>query len=296
MRFAVEGDPAPAHRRLQDPHRLVLADRAHRQPGPGRQDLHRPSRLLGRDAHASTIPGNTVTVNTVIVADREIGRLVELLRAEPGFARAELAGLPQPLTGGFWASMSLVRLANVAPPADTLVLRVMPDPALAAKETAVQREITRQGFPAAPVRLSGGADAGLGGAFMLMDRAPGALALRPPPAIVAARHRPRGPAPVQPPDRPGALDAARLDLRPHRRPGLRPGVHHAHAPPPAARRPRAAPPGHRGSRRGPRSAVPQRLPPSRRHHPGPADTRLAHEPARTAHPHRARQHAPGLSA
>src|SRR6266568_2039944 len=177
MRFAVEGDPAPAHRRLQDPHRLVLADRAHRQPGPGRQDLHRPSRLLGRDAHASTIPGNTVTVNTVIVADREIGRLVELLRAEPGFARAELAGLPQPLTGGFWASMSLLRLAGVAPPADTLVLRVMPDPAFAAKETVFHRETAAQGLPVPAIRLAGGAGGGLGGAFILMDRAPGRMPL-----------------------------------------------------------------------------------------------------------------------
>ncbi len=126
----------------------------------------------------------------MIVAEREIGRLVELLRAEPGFARTELAGPPQPLTGGFWAATSLVRLANVAPPADTLVLRVMPDPALAAKETAVQREITRQGFPAPPVRLSGGADAGLGGAFMLMDRAPGGPALADLDGIAALRRLP----------------------------------------------------------------------------------------------------------
>jgi aminoglycoside phosphotransferase (APT) family kinase protein len=112
-----------------------------------------------------------------MIGTTETERLVELLRAEPGFGRAELAGTPQPLTGGFWASMSLVRLANIAPLADTLVLRVMPDPALAAKETVFQREIARQGFPAPAVRLSGGADAGVGGAFILMDQAPGAPAL-----------------------------------------------------------------------------------------------------------------------
>jgi len=86
--------------------------------------------------------------------------------------------------------MSLLRLANVEPPADTLVLRVMPDPALAAKETLFQREIARQGFPVPAVRLSGGADAGLGGAFMLMDRAPGAPALAGLGGIAALRRLP----------------------------------------------------------------------------------------------------------
>jgi aminoglycoside phosphotransferase (APT) family kinase protein len=119
-----------------------------------------------------------------------ICRLVELLRAEPGFGRAELAGTPQPLTGGFWASLSLLRLANVTPPADTLVLRVMPDPALAAKETVFQREIARQGFPAPAVRLSGGPADGVGGAFILMDRAPGAPALAGLDGIAALRRLP----------------------------------------------------------------------------------------------------------
>ncbi|HEX9526812.1 MAG TPA: phosphotransferase, partial [Streptosporangiaceae bacterium] len=86
--------------------------------------------------------------------------------------------------------MSLVRLANVAPPADTLVLRIMPDPAMAARETAIQREITRQGFPAPAVRLSGGDDAGVAGAFMLMDRAPGAPALAGLGGIAALRRLP----------------------------------------------------------------------------------------------------------
>jgi aminoglycoside phosphotransferase (APT) family kinase protein len=123
---------------------------------------------------ASTVPENTVTVNAVIVGPEETRRLVELLRAEPGFERAELAGPPQPLTDGFWASMSLLRLTHVAPSADTLVLRVMPDPVLAAKETVFQREIGRQGFPVPAVRLAGGTSAGVGGAFLLMDYAPGA--------------------------------------------------------------------------------------------------------------------------
>ncbi len=190
MHIAVEGDPPPAHRRLEHPHCLILADRAHWEPGPGGQNFHRPARFLSGDAHGSTIPENTVTVNAVIVSERNFRRLVELLRAEPGFERAEPAGAPQPLTGGFWASISLVHLANVEPPADTLVLRVMPDPALAAKETVIQREITRQGFPAPAVRLCGGAGAGFGGAFMLMDRAPGAPALAGLDGIAALRRLP----------------------------------------------------------------------------------------------------------
>lgn len=117
-------------------------------------------------------------------------RLIQLLRAEPGFERAKLAGPPQPLSGGFWASMSVLRLAGVAPPADKLVLRLMPDPALAVKETAIQREIVRQGFPAPAIRLSGGTDDGLGSAFMLMDLAPGVPVLAGLDGIAAVRHLP----------------------------------------------------------------------------------------------------------
>ena len=113
-------------------------------------------------------------MNNVAIPLGEMDRLIELLRAEPGFERAELGGEPKPLTGGFWASMSLVSLVNVAPPLPgTLVLRVMPDPDWAAKETVFQREIATQGFSVPAVRLAGGADCGVGGAFLLMDRAPG---------------------------------------------------------------------------------------------------------------------------
>ena len=120
-----------------------------------------------------TIPEITVTVNTVIITPPETDLLLGLLRAEPGFEHAELAGMPEPLTGGFWATMTLLRLANVTPAAETLVLRVMPDPAIAAKEVVFQREIARMGFPVPAIRLTGGVDCGLGGAFLLMDHAPG---------------------------------------------------------------------------------------------------------------------------
>jgi len=97
--------------------------------------------------------------------------------AAPNFFRAELEGPPEPLTGGYWASMALLRLTNVAAPAHELVLRVMPNAAMAAKETVFQREIARQGFPVPPIRLAGGADSGAGGPFLLMDRAPGRMPL-----------------------------------------------------------------------------------------------------------------------
>src|SRR5260370_452010 len=51
VRLAVEGDPPPARRRLEQPHRLVFADGAHGQPGSGGQHLNRPARLGGRHAH-----------------------------------------------------------------------------------------------------------------------------------------------------------------------------------------------------------------------------------------------------
>jgi aminoglycoside phosphotransferase (APT) family kinase protein len=50
----------------------------------------------------------------------------------------------------------------------------MPDAVLARKETIVQSAVASAGFPTPVVRASGGPEAGLGRAFMVMDRAPGA--------------------------------------------------------------------------------------------------------------------------
>ena len=111
------------------------------------------------------------------VTPESIEQLVGLLRAEPGFENAALADTPQPLTGGFWASMSLLRLAGVAPPGDALVLRVVPDPAFAAKETVFQREVAAQGLPVPAIRLAGGVGGLFGDAFILMDRASGRMPL-----------------------------------------------------------------------------------------------------------------------
>jgi aminoglycoside phosphotransferase (APT) family kinase protein len=106
-----------------------------------------------------------------------IERLIALLRAEPGFENAELAQAPEPLAGGFWATMSVLRLTGVEPPAGTLVLRVLPDPTAAAKETVFHRATAAQGLPVPAIRLAGGAGGVLGDAFILMDRAPGRMPL-----------------------------------------------------------------------------------------------------------------------
>jgi aminoglycoside phosphotransferase (APT) family kinase protein len=102
------------------------------------------------------------------------GRLLAVLRSATGNPRLDFAAPPEPLTGGFWAELLAFRL-NSAPAGfdGDLVTRVMPDPALARKETLVQAEVARRGFPTPQVRAAGGPGDGLGRAFMVMDRAPG---------------------------------------------------------------------------------------------------------------------------
>ena len=81
---------------------------------------------------------------------------------------------PGRLTGGFWAELVAFRLRG-APYGwqGDLVARVMPDPRIAAKETAIQTQVAAQGFPTPSVHLAGGPDDGLGRAFMVMDHAKG---------------------------------------------------------------------------------------------------------------------------
>src|SRR5437868_5398938 len=66
-------------------------------------------------------------------------------------------------------------LSEGAPPElqGDLILRIMPDTAVADREILVQSEVASQGFPAPQVRLTGDANAGLGRPFMVMDRVPG---------------------------------------------------------------------------------------------------------------------------
>lgn len=104
--------------------------------------------------------------------------LLQVVRSASGAPTIEYDEPPRRLSGGFWAELVVFRLRG-APPAwqGGLVARVMPDPWVAAKETAVQAELAAQGYPTPRVHASGGPDDGLGQAYMVMDLAPGAPAL-----------------------------------------------------------------------------------------------------------------------
>lgn len=95
--------------------------------------------------------------------------MIERLRTVEGFEHAALAGEPRPITGGFWATLLLVRLDDA--PVNEVVVRLMPDSGLAAKETVFQREALLQGLPVPRIHADG--DAGLGDAFLVMAHAPG---------------------------------------------------------------------------------------------------------------------------
>jgi aminoglycoside phosphotransferase (APT) family kinase protein len=78
------------------------------------------------------------------------------------------------VTGGFWAEILAIRLAGAPPDLDRdLIVRIMPDTAIAQREAIIQSQVASQGFPAPAVRLIGTAGDGLGRPFMVMDRVPG---------------------------------------------------------------------------------------------------------------------------
>jgi aminoglycoside phosphotransferase (APT) family kinase protein len=100
--------------------------------------------------------------------------LIGVLRNAAGVPDLGYARRPEPMRGGFWAEILSFSLARppAAWPAE-LVARLMPDPVTAQKETIMQRAVAAAGFPTPSVRASGGPEAGLGRAFMVMDRAAG---------------------------------------------------------------------------------------------------------------------------
>ena len=114
-----------------------------------------------------------MTVNTDLAAP-----LMGVLRNATGAPGLLYARQPEPMHGGFWAELFSFSLANPPEgwPAE-LVVRLMPDPATARKETIVQGAVAAAGFPTPCVRVSGGPGRGLGLAFMVMDRAAGRPAL-----------------------------------------------------------------------------------------------------------------------
>jgi aminoglycoside phosphotransferase (APT) family kinase protein len=102
--------------------------------------------------------------------------LLMVLRRETGRSDLDFADDPVLLTGGFWAELLSFRLANApAGWGGPLVGRIMPAPDIAAKETAFQTEIARQGYPTPTVHAAGGPEEGVDGrAFLVMDLAGGA--------------------------------------------------------------------------------------------------------------------------
>jgi aminoglycoside phosphotransferase (APT) family kinase protein len=98
---------------------------------------------------------------------------------------------PVPLAGGFWAEMYVVELIDA--PGELcgrLVARVMPDPDTAAFETAVQRHLTRCGFPAPAIRCADGPSSELDRAWSVMDFATGQPLLTGLSAATAITHVP----------------------------------------------------------------------------------------------------------
>jgi aminoglycoside phosphotransferase (APT) family kinase protein len=174
---SVEADTSLAARRRKDAHRLVLADGAHWQ-------VRSPSELVDgqlvtvdplRLSHGSTLPEKTVTVNAVTMSDKLETDLLAVLRNSTGCSvDLDYATSPVGLTGGFWAELVAFRLIG-APTylSRDLVARVMPNPEVARKETIIQTQVARHGYPTPTVHLSGGPNDGLGRAFMVMDRVDG---------------------------------------------------------------------------------------------------------------------------
>ncbi len=100
--------------------------------------------------------------------------LLAALRQHTGIEHLAWATPPEPLTGGFWAEMYIVELADPPTPlAGRLVARIMPDPSIAAFETAVHRHVHGCGVPVPAVRAASGPTTELDRAWVLMDLAPG---------------------------------------------------------------------------------------------------------------------------
>jgi aminoglycoside phosphotransferase (APT) family kinase protein len=101
--------------------------------------------------------------------------LLRVVRRAVGDEGVGFVGLPEPLTGGFWARLMTFRLSG-APAAwsGELVARVMPDAATAVKETTFQRAVAAQGYPTPRVLAAGGPEEGIDGqAYMVMELAAG---------------------------------------------------------------------------------------------------------------------------
>lgn len=109
------------------------------------------------------------------MADRDLvtDQLLAAIRIASQRPELDWAQPPEPLTGGFWAQMWRVRLTDHQDLGGDLVARIMPEPKIAARETAVQAHLAQSGYPTPAVRLAAPPSPELGLAWMLMDHAPG---------------------------------------------------------------------------------------------------------------------------
>jgi aminoglycoside phosphotransferase (APT) family kinase protein len=99
-------------------------------------------------------------------------QILEALRG--AWPTVELVAEPRLLTGGYWATIFHLRLTGVPDSVpDDVVLRVVPNPEMGAKEIAVQVALAEAGAPTPTVHLTGPAGGPLGDAWVVMDLAPG---------------------------------------------------------------------------------------------------------------------------
>lgn len=104
----------------------------------------------------------------------ELDHVVEQLRKHYRSPELALDGPPHRLRGGFWAEMWTLTLTEPtgSPLPTRVVLRIAPDPHLAARETAVQAGVAAQGYPTPRIHASGTARDGQR-AWSVMDFATG---------------------------------------------------------------------------------------------------------------------------
>ncbi len=104
--------------------------------------------------------------------------LLDVVRVELGDALVTYQERPVRLTGGFFTENHAFLLAGAPPPWNgPLVVRLFPSaapPDLARREAAVQRVLSAQGYPAAPVVMFDDSARLHGKRFFVMERLPGA--------------------------------------------------------------------------------------------------------------------------
>ena len=167
--------------------------RSRRPPGrrSRRPRLHRDGHLRRRRPHGrvrrrrppenerNSPPRYCLTVFTVTVISVTTEMIDEVVEAFGQQAGVDLilAEPPRPLTGGFWATMAVIRLgATDALPSSLmgdLVVRLMPDTTTGTYETEVQRLAHGGGVPVAAVHGGGVLGSDPNYAWMVMDLAPG---------------------------------------------------------------------------------------------------------------------------